>query len=203
MSKSCSASPAWQRTTPQSGSGSSATVPNSRSGSTVISSQPISPGVSMRLRSCQGPLGLPLPSHRFHRSHDLLRALGLARCRCGQTSVPQGADCSVASSAPRHQHRLGTPLRGGDFRGEKGSNSAAPLPPPACPILEQHPGAGSSSDQTTREGQAGLSCIPRGPANDQGYEAMHRIRKGQARRVNGSDVRQQIQFINKLFEVAA
>ena len=37
----------------------------------------------------------------------------------------------------------------------------------------------------------------------QGYEAMHMIRKGQARRVNGSDVRQQIQFINKLFRVAA
>ena len=32
-----------------------------------------------------------------------------------------------------------------------------PLPPPACPILEQHPGAGSSGDQTTSEGQAGLS----------------------------------------------
>ena len=37
----------------------------------------------------------------------------------------------------------------------------------------------------------------------EGYEAMHMIRKGQARRVNGSDVRQQIQFINKLFEVVA
>ena len=37
----------------------------------------------------------------------------------------------------------------------------------------------------------------------QGYEVMHMIRKGQERRVNGSDVRQQIQFINKLFEVAA
>ena len=32
-----------------------------------------------------------------------------------------------------------------------------PLPSPADPILEQHLGAGSSSDQTTREGQAGLS----------------------------------------------
>ena len=41
-----------------------------------------------------------------------------------------------------------------------------PLPPPAGPILEQHRGAGSSSDQTTREGQAGVSCIPRGAAND-------------------------------------
>ena len=37
----------------------------------------------------------------------------------------------------------------------------------------------------------------------QGYEAMHMIRKGQARRVNGSDVRRQIQFINKLVQVAA
>ena len=32
---------------------------------------------------------------------------------------------------------------------------------------------------------------------------MHMIRKGQARGVNGSDVRQQIQFTNKLFQVAA
>ena len=37
----------------------------------------------------------------------------------------------------------------------------------------------------------------------QGYEAMHMIRKGQARWVSGSDVRQQIQFINQMFEVAA
>ena len=37
----------------------------------------------------------------------------------------------------------------------------------------------------------------------QGYEAMNMIRKGQARRVSGSDVRQQIQFINPLFEVVA
>ena len=37
----------------------------------------------------------------------------------------------------------------------------------------------------------------------QGYEAMHMIRKGQVRRVSGSDVRRQIQFINTLFEVAA
>ena len=36
-----------------------------------------------------------------------------------------------------------------------------------------------------------------------GYEAMHMIRKGQARWVSGSAVRQQIQFIHNLFEVAA
>ena len=37
----------------------------------------------------------------------------------------------------------------------------------------------------------------------QGYEAMHMLRKGQARWVSGSDVRRQIQFINNLFGVAA
>ena len=37
----------------------------------------------------------------------------------------------------------------------------------------------------------------------QGYEAIHMIRKGQARWVSGSDVRRQIQFINKLFGVTA
>src|ERR1700686_3863221 len=37
----------------------------------------------------------------------------------------------------------------------------------------------------------------------QGYEAINMIRKGQARWVNRNDVRRQIQFINKLFELAA
>ena len=37
----------------------------------------------------------------------------------------------------------------------------------------------------------------------QGYEPMHMIWKGQARWVSGSNVRRQIQFIHKLFEVAA
>ena len=37
--------------------------------------------------------------------------------------------------------------------------SATPLPPPAYPILDQHPGAGSSSDQTTSEGQAGTDSV--------------------------------------------
>jgi len=36
-----------------------------------------------------------------------------------------------------------------------------------------------------------------------GYEAMHMIRKGQARWVGGSDVRRQIQLIHRLFEVSA
>ena len=37
----------------------------------------------------------------------------------------------------------------------------------------------------------------------QGYEAIHMIRKGQAKWVSGSDVQQQIQFIDKLVGVVA
>jgi IS6 family transposase len=37
----------------------------------------------------------------------------------------------------------------------------------------------------------------------QGYEAMHMIHKGQVRWVSGDNVRRQIQFIEKLFELAA
>ena len=62
----------------------------------------------------------------------------------------------------------GTPLRLGDFRGEKGRHPATPLPPPASPIREQHRGAGPSSDQTTRESQAGVSRVSGGAANDPG-----------------------------------
>jgi transposase-like protein len=37
----------------------------------------------------------------------------------------------------------------------------------------------------------------------QGYEAVNMIRKGQARRVSGSDVGRQIRFINSLFGLTA
>jgi transposase, IS6 family len=37
----------------------------------------------------------------------------------------------------------------------------------------------------------------------QGYEAMHMIRKAQVRWVRGNDVRSQIRFIGKLFELPA
>ena len=36
-----------------------------------------------------------------------------------------------------------------------------------------------------------------------GYEALHMIRKGQARWVSGADIRQQNQFIDRLFDLAA
>ena len=82
---------------------------------------------------------------------------GLRDAAAAKRLFRQGADESVASAAPGYQYGPSTPLWGGDFRSEAGRNPATPLPSPADPILEQHPGAGSSSDQTTREGQAGLS----------------------------------------------
>jgi IS6 family transposase len=53
-----------------------------------------------------------------------------------------------------------------------------------------------NAKQGFREFQAARRAI-------QGYEAMHMIRKGQARWVSRKDVRRQIQFINMLFELPA
>src|SRR6266852_4449701 len=53
-----------------------------------------------------------------------------------------------------------------------------------------------NAKQGFREFQAARRTI-------QGYEAMHMIRKGQVRWVGRNDVRRQVQFINKLFQLAA
>ena len=53
-----------------------------------------------------------------------------------------------------------------------------------------------NAKQGFREFQAARQTI-------QGYEAINMIRKGQVRWVNRNDVRRQIQFINKLFELSA
>jgi transposase-like protein len=53
-----------------------------------------------------------------------------------------------------------------------------------------------NAKQGFREFQAARRTI-------QGYEAINMIRKGQVRWVNRNDVRRQIQFINKLFELPA
>src|SRR5208283_486279 len=50
--------------------------------------------------------------------------------------------------------------------GVKEGSPAPPLPTSTGPIPEQYSGAGSSSDQTTSEGQAELSRVPGSPAND-------------------------------------
>ena len=50
--------------------------------------------------------------------------------------------------------------------------------------------------QSFREFQAARRTI-------EGYEAMHMIRKGQARWVSDDDIRKQNQFIDRLFDMAA
>ena len=50
--------------------------------------------------------------------------------------------------------------------------------------------------QNFREFQAARRTI-------EGYEAMHRIRKGQARWIRGKDIRKQNQFIDRLFDLPA
>jgi hypothetical protein len=50
--------------------------------------------------------------------------------------------------------------------------------------------------QNFREFQAARQTI-------EGYEAMHMIRKGQARWVSGNDVCKQNQFIDQLFDLPA
>ena len=66
-------------------------------------------------------------------------------------------------------------------------------------ILEQHHRAIKRRVKVTQ----GFREFPAARRTIQGDETMHMIRKGQARRVSGSDVRRQIQSINKRFEVAA
>jgi transposase-like protein len=53
-----------------------------------------------------------------------------------------------------------------------------------------------NAKQGFREFQAARRTI-------QGYEAVHMIRKGQARWVAGNDLLLQIQFIDSLFDLAA
>jgi transposase, IS6 family len=53
-----------------------------------------------------------------------------------------------------------------------------------------------NAKQGFREFQAARRTI-------QGYEAIHMIRKGQARRVAGNDLLRQIRFIDGLFDLAA
>jgi transposase-like protein len=120
-----------------------------------------------------------------------------------QTAVSQGSQRSITSTAPGHQHRSGTPLRRGDSRSEGGRNPPPPLSTSTGPIFEQYPVAGSSSNQTTSKAKQNFREFQAARRTIEGYEAIHRIRKGQARWISGKDIRKQNQFIDKLFELPA
>src|SRR5215471_8548552 len=153
--------------------------------------------------SGEGPLVLPLSGHRFHGRHHRLPAVSASRC-CGcKTAVPQGSQRSVTSTTPGNQHRSGAPLRLGDSSSkEEGILRRRCRHRPVQylnNILEQNHRALKrrvKAKQNFREFQAARRTI-------EGYEAMHMIRKGQARWVSGNDVRKQNQFIDKLFNLPA
>ena len=204
MSKNCSASAGWKRTTRPSGAGSSATVPNWRSGCAVISNQPTGPGVSMR------------PTF-------VSRAVGATSTEPSIPPAPRSTSCSRACAMPLRPNacsarrslirRIRSPVSSTRTRPAFYGSAIAGVKKEGLlrrrcrhrpvqylnNILEQDHRAIKrrvKAKQGFREFQAARRTI-------QGYEAMHMIRKGQARWVSGSEVRRQIQFINNLFEVAA
>jgi hypothetical protein len=94
-------------------------------------------------------------------------------------------------------------LRLGDCWSESGRNPAPALPASTGAIFEQHPGAGSSSDQTTNEGQAELSRVPSSRANDCGIRGYAHDTQRAGAVVSSDAVRQQNRFIDQLFDLAA
>ena len=87
------------------------------------------------------------------------------------------------------------------FPGVACSPEAKPAPSgTAGNTVEQHPGAGSSRDQTTRAGQQGFRAFHAACRTLAGYEAIHMLRKGQARWLSDVDVRQQNQFIHQVVD---
>ena|SRR5437667_4268679 len=62
------------------------------------------------LRANQGPLVLPLSSHRFGGSDDRFLSVGVSFCRCGQGIVGQGAGRPFSPSAEGDQHGQGQVL---------------------------------------------------------------------------------------------
>ena len=198
MSKSCSPSAAWRRTTRQSGAGSSATIPNWNSGYAVISSRPTNPGVSMRpmfasrvagatsigpsiprappSTSCSPALRDAAAAKRLFRkaltdpSHPQPRVINTNQARISDSAIP--AVKEVGTLRRRCRHRPVQYLNN---------------------VLEQDHRAikrRMKAKQGFREFHAARRTI-------QGDETMDMIRKGQARWVSGSHVRRQIQFIKQ------
>ena len=146
---------------------------------------------------------LPLSGHRFHGCHHRLPAVSASRC-CGcQTAISQ------ALSDPSHpqprvintdQARLyGAAIPAVKQEGILRRRCRHRPVQYLNNILEQDHRALKrrvKAKQSFREFQAARRTI-------EGYEAMHMIRKGQARWISGKDVRKQNQFIDKLFDLAA
>jgi hypothetical protein len=75
------------------------------------------------------------------------------------------------------------------------------LSTPTRAVLEQHSGTGSSSHQTSSQGQAGLPRISGGSANDSRLRSGSHDPEGAGSMVAGDDLLRQIRFIDRLFDL--
>ena len=205
MSKSCSPSAGWRRITRPSGAGCNVTVRNWNSGC-VRHLKPTNKSwrvdetyIRVKGRWCYlyraiDSTGATI-DFLLSALRDAAAAQRLFRQALSDPSHPQ----------PRVINTDKARLYGSAIAGsESGRNPAPPLPPSTGPIFEQPPGTGSSRDQTPRARPS--RAFARSDAARRtiaGYEAIHMIRKGQARWVSDADVRQQNQFIDQLFDLAA
>ena len=203
-SKSCSPSAVWRRITRPSGVGCNVTVPNWNSGCAVISNRPTNPGESMRRTFECKAVGVTFTGPSIPRGATIdfllsaLRDAAAAKCLFRkalsdpahpQPRVINTDKARLYDSAIAAVKEEGTLRRRCRHRPVQYLNN----------ILEQDHRAIKrrvKDKQSFREFRAARRTI-------EGYEAMHMIRKGQARWVSDDDVRKQNQFIDKLFDMAA
>ena len=136
-----------------------------------------------------------VPDFRLSALRDAESAKRLFRRALSHSSHPQPRESLTAIRAPIYSSAISDIKKEGTLRRCCGHRPVQYL----NNILEQDHRAIKrrvKAKQGFREFQAARHII-------QAYEAMHMIRKGQVRRVSGSDVRRQIQFIEKLFELGA
>jgi len=181
MLRSCWRSAVSTSTTQRSGAGCSITALSWSSDCEGISSRQTSLGEWTKPTSREGSLVLLVPGHRFQGSHHRFPAVSVARRRCCQAPVSQGAQRSIPSPTSSDQHRPGTDLqlRDPDTKKEGTLRNRCRHRPVQYlnNILEQDHRAIKrrvNAKQGFREFQAARRTI-------QGYEAIHMIRKGQVR----------------------
>ena len=207
MATSGSARAAWKRTPRPSGAGSSTPVPSWRSGCAVISSPPRSPGVSMRPTFVSGAVGAPSPAPSIslaRRSTSCARGGALPR----RPTACSARRCLIrAHPRPRvintdRARRYGAAIASMKQEGIR-QRRGRPRPVQYVHNIVDPDHRAITRRVNATQGFRDVQAVQAARRTIQGDEAMHMIRKGQARWVSGSAVRQQMPCIHHLFEVAA
>ena len=207
MAKSGSARAAWKRTPRPSGVGSSTTVTSWRSGCAVISSPPRSPGVSLRPTFVSGAVGAPSPAP------SIPLALRSTACARGGALPRRPTACSARrclirrilgpASSTRTAHAATARRLPACNRKASGNAVAAPDRSQYVHTIVEPDHRAITRRVNATQGFRDVQAVQAARRTIQGDEAMHMIRKGQARWVSGLAVRQQRPCIHHLFEVAA